>query len=280
MSRILPIVLSLVLVTCGWLALVAWWVPLDVRQQNALQAASGDVFARAEAAGFAEAQWGLARIAAPLVCLASIVALLRLSTVQRNLELCTAGLWEVLKSTSAAGNRWQAGLLTVFLAIWAASSLWLAGIGVTQRLKDWHAYRLHPGRKTLPNISQTNRQVIRYVESVTQPWDKILVLSDQKLFFLSYYLYPRRLFHPLHPESEFVIPLAHGERTLAAYTLANISPEYLAQIDPDYILEYFENAEMIDQDRLSEDQRWTAFLGGNRPSVLVNLRRYEPEELR
>ncbi len=86
----------------------------------------------------------------------------------------------------------------------------------------------------------------------------------------------------MHPESEFVIPLAHGERRLAAYRLEDISAEYLEQIQPDYILEYFEDEANVDPARVTEDANWLRFLGGGqivaqRPKIQVNLRPYRRE---
>ena len=111
---------------------------------------------------------------------------------------------------------------------------------IDKRTRDWPVYRLNSGAQVLPNISDSNRMVIRYLSQVTPEDARILVLSDQKLFFLSYYLLPRRLYHPMHPEAEFVIPQPDQQRPLAAYRVSDLDDEYLSRINPDYVLEYFE----------------------------------------
>jgi hypothetical protein len=168
------------------------------------------------------------------------------------------------------------------VAAWLIIAMTQFGDGVVQRMRDWKSYGLVSGRTSLPNLSDTNYLVIRYVEEATPPDARILVLSDQKLFFLSYYLLPRRLYHPMHPDSEFVIPLANGERQLAAYTRADLPPHYLDELQPDYVLEYFEGDAFVDPARVREDLEWLRFLGqgqiiNERPKIQVILRPYPPE---
>lgn len=278
MRLILQILCAVLLLTSAWAAGVSWWVPIDVRQQEAAAAAPQGPYAAIEAVGFAEARWWLIRFTAPLLCGVATLALLNSSRVAKFLTAAIDGL--CVATQLPAIQRW---LLRGFLGLWAIVGLSHAYGSVVQRLRDWPSYRLLSGQESLPNISVTNRQVIRYVKQSTPPGSRILVLSDQKLFFLSYYLQPRRLYHPLHPDSEFVIPLAYGERTLAAYTREDLDQDFLDELNPDYVLEYFENKAYIDPARVTEDANWLTFLGGGRmpsqpPAIQVVLRPHKRRE--
>jgi hypothetical protein len=112
----------------------------------------------------------------------------------------------------------------------------------------------------LPNMSESNRDVIRYLQSTTPEDARILVASDQTLFFLSYYLWPRQVFQRRHPESEFTVPQPDQARQLAAYRLSDLTSEDIASIDPDYVLEYFEGPEYVEPERVLDDARWIAFV--------------------
>jgi len=278
MRLILQILCTVLLLTSAWAAGVSWWVPIDVRQEEAAAAAPQGPYAAIEAVGFAEAQWWLIRIAAPLLCGVATIALLNSSRVAKFLTAAIDGLCVATQLPTI--QRW---LLRGFLGLWAIVGLSHAYGSVVQRLRDWPSYRLLSGPESLPNISVTNRQVIRYVKQSTPPGSRILVLSDQKLFFLSYYLQPRRLYHPLHPDSEFVNPLAYGERALAAYTREDLDQDFLDELNPDYVLEYFENKSYIDPARVTEDANWLAFLSGGRmpsqpPAIQVVLRPHKRRE--
>jgi hypothetical protein len=251
-----------------------WAVPVEVAQGWALQNAPSDPLAQFEAAGRREAVWWLGRVACPLLALAAVWALGRADRIARLSRSVARGLWN---ATAVADSPLSSIVLRAVVGCWII----LAGAhcvhGVRQRIADWPVYRLRSGPEVLPNISQSNRDVIRYLEAMTPPEAKILVLSDQKLFFLSYYLRPRQLFHPMHPKSEFVIPLAHGERPLAAYRLDELSSEYVGQLDPDYVLEYFEHPSHFDPQRLASDESWVRFYRArygpeSRPEFLVVLR--------
>jgi len=107
---------------------------------------------------------------------------------------------------------------------------------------------------------------------------RVFVYSDQKLFFMSYYLRPRRLFHRMHPGSEFEIPKAHGANQLSAYRVDDLDSSILKELGIDYVLEYFEGPEYIDRSRINEDAAWFQFRNRygqaqNQPNIFVNLRR-------
>ena len=85
-------------------------------------------------------------------------------------------------------------------------------------------------------------------------------MSDQKLFFVSYYLLPRHVLHRIHPDAEHLIPRKNQERQLAAYRLSEIPTTLLQQQRPDYILEYFEGAEYVEPGRATEDAAWVRFV--------------------
>jgi hypothetical protein len=150
--------------------------------------------------------------------------------------------------------------------------------GVQTRLREWPVYRLRAGVDVLPNMSESNRDVIRYLQTVTPADARILVVSDQKLFFLSYYLSPRRILHKMHPASEHVVPQPNQQRQLPAYRLDELTASDIERLHPDYVLEYFEGPGFVEPDRLLQDRQWIAFLRERRadpayvPSCNVILR--------
>ena len=134
-------------------------------------------------------------------------------------------------------------------------------------------------------MSTTNQLLcgdcLDHLQQATPSGARILVASDQKLFFLSYYLRPRTLLHRMHPDSEHVIPLKDQERKLAAYRLNELTADDLAQMNHDYTLEYFEHPDLVDMSQVLSDPAWVTFLRqreGNRllvPSYEVKLRKVE-----
>ncbi|WP_146370882.1 hypothetical protein [Symmachiella macrocystis] len=282
MQRFLKIILSVMLCGAAWLSFDAWYTPLEVRQQAAAARVTGgpDEFAAAKA--FTEALWGSMRWAAPLAVLVALVALFQLHRLAPFLSSAGRGFQAATATGNEPHDARQTWLIRGFVAAWLIIAMTQFGESVVQRMRDWQSYGLHAGQTSLPNLSDTNYLLIRYLEEATPPDAKILVLSDQKLFFLSYYLLPRRLYHPMHPDSEFVIPLAQGERQLAAYTRVDLPAQYLEELQPDYVLEYFEGEAFVDPARVREDQGWLRFLGQGKvtteqPRIQVILRPYPSE---
>lgn len=278
----------------GWcavllLAVTAWLLPVEVAQSWAVDRAGNDDFSRFEAHGAAGAAVWLLRVAATVFgILLTAIWIRRRSSVPFLVEMLTE-FWRaaavadsvdlprspLLKSIRPMATR-------MFIVAWFVLATYHVGASVTRRLWEWPLYRLYSGQTILPNISDSNREVIRYLAATTPPDAKILVLSDQKLFFLSYYLLPRRLYHPTHPDSEFVIPLPHNQRQLAAFRLADLSPGQIQRLKPDYILEYFEGSRFIEDSDLEQDPVWVNFQRTRhgpdyRPTSLVVLRRYSVE---
>lgn len=186
-------------------------------------------------------------------------------------------------SVNSAGTIFsRAGALRLFVTAWLGLAVYHAGLSIQRRLWEWPVYRLDAGEVILPNISDSNRDVIRYLEAATKPDSRIYIVSDQKLFFLSYYLLPRRLYHPTHPDSEFVIPQAHNQRQLAAYRLQELSPAQIARVKPDYVLQYFESPPYFQDEDLEQDSSWIQFQRSRRgrdwrPPFFVALRRFQRE---
>lgn len=244
-----------------------WLVPVESVQQQAFEAAGSDVWDRFEAMGRAEAFWWLLRVVLPVLCAVCAVALRRIhaATGWMHSVLCdfaavTGNSPGEPEESAGSRRRFATILARVFLAGWLALALFHFGAGIWQRICDWPYYRTASGADVLPNMSQSNRDVIRYLQTTTGPNSRVLVVSDQRLYFLSYYLLPRRLFHPMHPQSEFEIPMAHQTRQLAAYRLEDLDADYLGAIDPDYVLEYFEGQHYVDGKRLMEDPAWVQFV--------------------
>lgn len=233
-----------------------WFLPVQAAQQWSIQRAGDDPYAQFEAAGQAEAVIWLSRFLLPVLAVVTAAALQRPHRIGNAARRVARGF---LQATDLGSPGWRNWLVRAGCLMWIG----LAGVhllaAIEQRTIDWAYFRLQSGEEVLPNISDSNRLVIRYLREATPPDARILVLSDQKLFFLSYYLLPRRLYHPMHPDAEFVIPQPHQQRTLPAYRLSDLDEEYLDEINPDYVLEYFEAPGNVDPDRLLEDGAWLNF---------------------
>lgn len=261
------------------LALSLWAVPLDVVLVWVHDRPGLKEFQRVDAAGEAEFLIWLLRFAAIPACLASCLLLIRLGSTTTFVSNAFGG-WLSATGACAADvptSRWRTYGLRIFFVAWCALALWHAGLAVQERMHQWRFFRFWSGDYVLPNISDANASVIRYLQSTTPSNARIFVASDQKLFFISYYVLPRRIYHKIHPESEFVLPQADLQNRLEAYRLADISPETIERIAPDYILEYFEHPDSVDRTRLREDTAWLlvfrqVFRGQEQPTFLVSLR--------
>lgn len=269
----------------GWwaalfLVLAAWILPVEIVENWAAGRARNDDFSKIEAArasanALVFLRWALS---ATTLVLFSIWLAGRKSAPL--ISHIIAECWHSMTPVDDA-IRWRAVASRLFLMAWLMLAVWHVGASVSRRLWDWPVYRLYDGKTVLPNISDHNRDVIRYLNEATPSNARILVLSDQKLYFLSYYLLPRRLYHPMHPDSEFVIPQPYNQRQLAAYRLAELSPERIEKLRPDYILEYFEGEPFTKDRNLEQDLDWVSYKRRRnqswRPQYLVALRKYSGE---
>jgi len=260
MSRLLKITLGILLLADILLTAAVWLIPVEVFQNWAFQRAPNDPYLQFEAIGQAEALCWLGRAAGLVMLVLCGLALTKAPHLSAFVSQISLRLGRL---TQSAHPGWRGRVISWgirgFLAGWmllAATQAWAA---ILQRSRDWPYYHLNPGSVVLPNISDSNRDVIRYLREAVPPPSRVLVLSDQKLFFLSYYLLPRRLLHPMHADSEFVIPLPDQQRQLTAYRLSDLSAEQLQKWRPDYILEYFEGPEYNEAARRGEDANWVRF---------------------
>lgn len=281
------IVASILICWCLAFAIagLSWLIPLDVAQGWAVGRAADNDFARFEAHGAMTATMWFVRFTSTLLVLAFGFVWIRRRRVAPTVAATFAGFWRDTRpeqepnSPPSLMSKVQAGVVRVFVVAWLVLGIYQLGCSVNRRLWDWPLYQLRAGQTILPNISDGNREVIRFVAASTPPNARILVLSDQKVYFLSYYLLPRRLYHPSHPDSVFVIAKAHNERQLAAYRLQDLTSEQIEQLRPDYILEYFEGKQFIEGIDLRRDQAWLNYqrrkYGPNwQPSYLVSLQRH------
>jgi hypothetical protein len=250
-----------------WLAvavvgtIVAWVVPVVVVENWAASRAGDDDYVVYAAIGQAESLMWLSRVVCPVMIVIALTALRRVELLRRVIGDAASefrAATEIASTVRGAGGL-KSGLLRLLLAAW----LLLAGAhlvgSIDARTWEWAYYRTRGGDEVLPNVSLENRDVIRYLWARIPPGSRVLAASDQKLFFLSYYLLPSRLYHVMHADAEFVIPLAHQQRSLAAYPLSEVPPEAIARIGPDVTLEYFQDQGRVDRSRLTEDREWVAF---------------------
>lgn len=196
------------------------------------------------------------RIGSPLVAIGGWIALRRW---QRTRAFLVAAGQELVAATNT-GARVRSGAIRAILLAWLllASVHWA---GAARRVvHEWPVYRFRSGAQVLPNMSESNRDVIRYLRTVTPEDARILVASDQTLYFLSYELWPRQIFQRRHPDSEFIVPQPGQARQLAAYRLSDLTDDDIASVQPDFILEYFEGPEYVEPANVLDDSNWIAFV--------------------
>ncbi len=258
----MSLLLSVVLLAAS---VIVWIVPVEVIQNWAFEQAGEDHYAQFEAVGCAEALWTASQWLLPILTAVSFwgfrnqesLSVWILSALEDLCAFLTGSRKLFVRPSPAVAVRGT--LMAVLLKVWLVLAVVHAAGGVWERARDWPYFRWNSGSVVLPNISDTNRDVIRYLREATPPDSRILVFSDQKLFFLSYYLLPRRLFHPIHEDSEFVIPLPNQARQLAAYRKSDFTAEELAKWRPDYVLEYFEGADYVDSQQRNADPVWVRY---------------------
>lgn len=281
MSRLVRLILILMLLISVPGTVYAWLMPVEYFQTWMIERANPDQYSQFAAHEQGQALTVLLRILLPLLAILTIAGFVFYPRVVQLATHC----WQTLKQLTSLQQLGRTYLFRVLLISWFILGLVHFAGGVSRRIEDWPWYHFRAGSEMMPNISDSNRDVIRFVKEATEDDTRILVLSDQKLFFLSYYLLPRKLFHPLHPESEFVLPKEFQQRQLKAYRLSDLDTDYLEQISPDYILEYYEGKDYLENDRLLEDTRWLEFMRSQygpdyQPSFNVRLKKYQkPESL-
>jgi len=267
---------------------VVWMLPVDLAMDLAVSWSTGSTLAEFERAGRAEAIWMLCRAAGPLLLIGALVARRRGHTIHAAQELIEG--WReattVAESIECSApdapvgpSRSLTTLVRACVLAWIGLAVLHAGACLWRRIEDWPVYRLNSGHAVLPNISQQNRDVIRYLQSVTPPDSRLFVISDQKLYFLSYYVLLRRVYHLTHPNAEFRIPAGYGARTIPTLLEADLPVEYLATLNPDYIVEYLESSTYMNLDKAYDDATWIAFQRarygpGYQPAFQVSVRPY------
>ncbi|HEY4258562.1 MAG TPA: hypothetical protein VGM98_00320 [Schlesneria sp.] len=268
------------------LVAIAWLLPLDVAQAWAVGRADNNDFAMFEAYGAITATMWFVRCVSTFLVVLLSVAWARQRTTVPMIARVANSFWLVTiptPTTDLKRSSFRTTVVRLIVAGWLVLGVYQFGCSVNRRLWDWPLYQLHDGQTILPNISENNREVIRFLAATTPPKARILVMSDQKLYFLSYYLLPRRLYHPSHPDSVFVIAKPYNQRQLASYRLQDLTADEIRQLHPDYILEYFEGKQFLEGENLSRDPNWLNFqrrrFGPNwQPSYLVSLRPYSAEK--
>lgn len=247
------------------LTAAVWLIPVDVVKVRAYDAAPPDPFAQFEAVGRAEALLWFFRVVAVLGTIAVAYAYYRrIETARFVAGLIDDVVIVVDLKRDSGTHTLQRRAVLIIRCFAIIAILTLACVhqvhGINQRANDWAYYQLNDGDEILPNISDSNRAVIRYLRAATPDDSRIFVVSDQKLFFLSYYLLPRRIVHRMHPSAEHLIPRKNQERQLAAYRLSEIPDDLLAEQQPDFVLEYFEGSAYVQPERALEDAVFVDFI--------------------
>ena len=260
-----------------------WLMPLEFFQSWLIERAGPDRYSQFAAHEQASAALVFLRTLMPCIAIFTIAGFFFRARLIQFMTHCWSAVSEqTLIKQGANRNTSRTILFRILLFVWFSLGLLHFAEGIGRRLEDWPWYHFHSGPAIMPNISDSNRDVIRFLKESTEENSRILVLSDQKLFFLSYYLLPRKLFHPIHPESEFVIPKEYQQRQLKAYRLSDLDEAYLARIAPDYILEYYEGDEYLEKERLREDPRWIQFQHSRygpqyQPTYNIRLHKFQPD---
>ncbi|MBL8851265.1 MAG: hypothetical protein JNG89_16405 [Planctomycetaceae bacterium] len=146
------------------------------------------------------------------------------------------------------------------MAAWLVLALVHWEAGARKAIHEWPVYEFAPGDDVLPNMSTSNRDVIRCLQEATEERSRILCFSDQTLYFVSYYAWPRVVLQRVHPDSEFVVPQEGLSERRAAYRLNDFTDGQLADWAPDYVLDYYASPEFVAEDPLDFDPRMIAFL--------------------
>ena len=279
------------------LVVVAWFLPVEVFQSWAFEFAPQDSYRQFEAVGKAEALCWVVRIVGPLLVISAVRLIKNRASTARSLqrtwrgfltatEVCDVAHADPVISLPVAPHlrltvhRVKTWCLRGMVLLWMTVAVVQFGLSANRRMTDWPYYRFRSGGVVLPNISNSNREVIRYLRESTPPNSRILVVSDQKLYFLAYYLRPRGIYHRAHPESEFVIALPNQQRWMPAYRLDELDPGWICRLRPDFILEYFEHPDNMDTLKKFDDRHWIQFLRKLHddpnyvPSCSVQLRPY------
>jgi hypothetical protein len=201
----------------------------------------------------------LLRLAAPAAALACWFAWRGGPRTAAKLRAIRSDLIALMPATPS-NPRLRRGVVLAAVTAWLllAASHWIDG--ARRVLHEWPVYGWRSGAQVLPNMSESNRAVIRYLQATTPENARILVASDQTLYFLSYYLWPRQVFQRRHPDSEFTVPQPDQARQLAAYRLSDLTADDIASINPDFVLEYYEGPAYVDPDRLLDDTQWITFV--------------------
>ena len=249
----------MILAVSGCLALSTWAVPVETAQQWASEWTESSADAGVPNAGLVEAVWWFVRLTSVVILAFAVVAFRRRAGVARFIAIAFEELLIATKSSldKARADRsvcWKGFLLRGFMAAWLVLAVYHGANAVWMRLNEWPVYRWQSSSEFPPNMSSADYQVLRFLEAETPPGSRIVFLSDQRLYLLSYYLLPRRLFQPMPDDSEWL-----GDRFSAAYQLGNVDRTELQRLNPDYVVEYVEVTPGTNTDDLPIDSRGFVF---------------------
>jgi len=204
----------------------------------------------------------LIRVLAPLMALGASIGLRRWPQTEQQLRTLVREFLAAtrLSDSQPASARVRSVACRVAVAAWLLLSLMHWEAGIRKPIHEWPIYVWASGDLVLPNMSSSNRDAIRALRDATEEDSRILCLSDQTLYFVSYYAWPRKVLHRVHPDSEFAVPQEGLAQRRAAYRLSDFPEDQIADWAPNYVLEYYASPEYVDQHPLEYDPRMVSYL--------------------
>jgi hypothetical protein len=178
-KSIIQLVLLLLLAAALAGAALTWLLPATLAERWALDRAGPDPFAQFEAAGQAQAVWQLGRWTLPLLAVLLGAGLARARWCDDTLRALGRELLDVTAFPTAP-TRWRGSLqrfaARALLLLWGLLAVQHAVGALFDRTREWPYYRLRSGAEVLPNISDSNRDVIRYLRQAVPENARILPL--------------------------------------------------------------------------------------------------------
>jgi len=248
---------QLILVGSVLATLAAWLISVEM-VETWVYTRSRDVQAALAAR---ERMWLIRGVALPLA-VGAWLALRYWPRTEQRLSVLASEFLAATRFPALSGSaaRFRSTIIRVAVAGWLLLAVVHWEAGVRRVIHEWPLYGFASGERVLPKMSSSNRDIIHGLDQATEPDSTILCFSDQTLYFVSYYSWPRVVLQRAHPGSEFLVPNGGLSQRRAAYRLSDFKDAQINKWNPDYVLEYYAGAEFVDQDPVQFDPRLVSFL--------------------